>query len=269
MAKKAQPQQPTKLGRLIRDMSERDSSREGHAKCVCICGFAESYKEAPIDDERVEIWGLNELWKYLPRWNRWFEQHDRDTLGVSDRNLSEGEAKRHLEWLSKDHGKPIYMQPEFCISGRFPNATPYPLDEMCAMFGRYFTSTIGYMIALAIAEGFTWVMLAGVDLVSDVEYPSQRPNSEWLSGIVVGLGRTLVIPPSSAMLRAGHLYGYEQPIDESGGLRTAITNHFGNLKKKHDETLATLNTLEGAMQEAENTIKLIEYKNRGTHVETY
>src|SRR5688572_3270226 len=120
-------------------------------KKVAICGFAPSWKLAPFDDPEVEIFGLNELWKYLPRWNRWWEVHDAETLGVTKRDLSEGEQKRHLEWLSTNHGegKPIYMQPQFC-DGRFPNAVPYPLEDRCRVFGRYFTSSIGYMLADAI-----------------------------------------------------------------------------------------------------------------------
>jgi hypothetical protein len=100
------------------------------------------------------VWGLNELHKYVPRWDRWFELHDAETLGVSHRNLTEGEVKRHLDWLTaQPAGKPIYMQPQFC-DGRFPAATPLPIDDLIAQFGRYFTSTIGYMLGMAIRDGY-------------------------------------------------------------------------------------------------------------------
>lgn len=247
---------------------QEDPSREGHTKAVAICGFGDSYKQAPFSDETVEIWGLNELHKYLPRWSRWFELHDADTLGVTKRDLSEGEQKRHLEWLSREHGdKAIYMQPSFV--DRFPNAQAYPLDTMIETFGRYFTSTIGYMMALAIIEEFTWIGLFGVDLVSDVEYPHQRPNAEYLVGIARGLNRTVVIPTESAMCKGGHLYGYEKELGDEGGIVSAIRAHRANLGKKHNEALATINTIEGAMQECDNTLKLYEYKERGAHVETY
>jgi len=245
-------------------------SPEGHGeKKVAILGFAESYKTAPFNDPSFDIWGLNELWKYLPRWNRWFELHDSDTLGVTKRDLTEGEMKRHLDWLrAPADGRPIYMQPPFC-DGRFPNAVPYPLDAMIAQFGRYFTSTIGYMLALAISEGYTTIGLYGIDLSSDIEYPYQRPNTEYLIGIARGLGRTVLIPESAAIVKAGHLYGYEKPIAEANGLGASVRAHIVSLKKKHEETLATLNTLDGALQESDNFLKLMDYKERGVTVEGY
>lgn len=257
-------------------MSVAEPHREGlvlapgsPAKKVAICGFAESYKTAPFDDLSMEVWGLNELWKYLPRWTRWFEVHDADTLGVTKRDLTEGEMKRHLEWLKQPaDGRPIYMQPQFC-DGRFPNAVPLPLARLIGLFGRYFTSTIGYMIALAIADGYTWIGLYGIDLASDVEYRHQRANAEYLVGLARGLGRTVVVAEGAAILHGGHLYGFEQPIGSGGGLDTAVRTHLVTLKRKHEETLAALNTLDGAIQESDNFLKLMEYKERGVQMETY
>jgi hypothetical protein len=252
--------------------SERTTgqAREATGKKVAIVGFADSWKDAPFQDPGVEVWGLNELHKYVPRWDRWFELHDDETLGVTKRDLTEGEMKRHLEWLSRDHGpgKLIYMLPQFC-AGRFPNAVAYPLDEMIARFGRYFTSSIGYMIALAIAEEYDWIGLYGIDLASDVEYQQQRANAEYLVGIARGQGRTVVTAESSAICKAGHLYGYEKPLLERNPILDAVRAHQTSLKKKHDETVALLQTLDGAIQETENFVKLHEYKERGCHLPTY
>lgn len=250
--------------------SERTESQPHEGKKVAIIGFAESWKLAPWDDPTVEVWCLNEFWKYAPRWNRWFELHDAETLGVTKRDLSEGEQKRHLEWLSKNHGpdRPIYMQPQFC-DGRYPNAVPFPLERLIAQFGRYFTSSIGYMTALAIADGYDWIGLYGVDLASDVEYQQQRANAEYFVGIAKGMGKTVVMAETSAICKAGHLYGFEPALVAGNPIVSAVKNHKASLEKKHQETLATLNTLDGAIQEAENLIKLHEYKERGVHLETY
>lgn len=246
--------------------SREDQTQPREGRKIAIVGFAESWKEAPFDDPTVEIWGLNELWKYLPRWTRWFELHDADTLGVTKRDLTEGEQRRHLDWLTKQPAdKPIYMQPQFC-DGRFPGAVPYPLDAMSERFGRYFTSSIGYMLALAISEGATWIGLYGVDLASDTEYPQQRPNAEYFVGLARGMGITVEIAKASALLKAGHIYGYEKPLAEQGQVGPVTRAHLAQLKKKHDETLATLNTLEGAMQANENVLKLLDYSERGVVV---
>jgi hypothetical protein len=246
--------------------SREDQEQPREGKKVALLGFAESWKTAPFDDPTVEIWGLNELWKYLPRWNRWFELHDAETLGVTKRDLSDGEQKRHIEWMMRQPAdKPIYMQPQFC-DGRFPGAVPYPLDAMVARFGKYFTSSIGYMLALAIAEGYTWIGMYGIDLASDVEYQQQRPNAEYFIGLARGMGITVEIAPTSALLKAGHLYGYEKPIGEQGQLAATTRAHLGILRKEFDKALATMNTLEGAMQANENMLKLIDYTERGVTV---
>ncbi len=237
-------------------------------KKVALVGFADSWKLAPFDDPTVEIWGLNELHKYVPRWDRWFEQHDDATLGVTTRDLSEGEQKRHLEWLkAQPAGKPIYMQPQFC-DGRFPAAVPYPLEAMVAQFGRYFTSTIGYMMALAITEGYDWIGLYGIDLASDVEYPGQRPNTEYLIGYARGLGRIVDVTPTSALLRSSHLYGYEKGPSQSG-LVPVMHKHKASLIEKRDQAIATMNTLDGAIQECDNVLKYHTYVDRGAQIEGF
>lgn len=242
-------------------------SREDQKK-VAIIGFAESWKLAPFDDPTVEVWGLNELHKYLPRWNRWFELHDAETLGVTTRDLSEGEQKRHLDWLkSQPAGKPIYMQPQFC-DGRFPAATPLPIESLMSQFGRYFTSTIGYMTALAMQEGYTWIGFYGVDLASDAEYPTQRPNTEYLIGWAKGLGIEIAIAPTSCLLKSSFLYGYEKDPKHTGFL-AANAAHKATLDKKRDEAIALLNTLDGAIQECENNKKWFDYTERGARIETY
>jgi hypothetical protein len=237
-----------------------EQSRED--KKVAIVGFAGSWKQAPWDDPSVEIWALNEFWKYAPRWNRWFELHDSDTLGVTSRNPGDAEQARHLEWLAQTHGKPIYMQPQFV--GRFPDAVDYPKDEMIATFGRYFVSTIAYMLALAIHEDYPWIGLYGVDLASDVEYPGQRPNTEYFVGLARGQGRTVEIAEGSALLKAGHLYGYEKPLEEQNAkVIEIIQKRKATFQQEHEKRLAELNTLDGAMQVCEDVLQIVKYTNRG------
>jgi hypothetical protein len=242
--------------------------REGQKKMkkVALLGYAPSWKLAPFDDPEVEIFSLNDFWKYTPRWDRWFEVHDADTLGISKRDLGESEVKRHLDWLkAQPPGKPIYMQAEFC-DGRFPAAVPLPLDRLTERFGRYFTSTIGMMIGMAIIDDYEWIGLYGIDLASDVEYQDQRPNAEYLVGYARGQGRTVVIPDSSAMCKAGHVYGIEKPLVEVGGIGLAMSKHKQMLEKKHHETLAVLNTLDGAIQVCENVEKILRHGERGVQV---
>jgi hypothetical protein len=148
-------------------------------------------------------------------------------------------VKRHLEWLqAQPAGKPIYMQPQFC-DGRFPAATPYPLERLSEKFGRYFTSTIGYMLALAIDEGYDWIGCYGIDLASDVEYAQQRPNAEYFIGLARGMGKTVEIAPSSALCKAGHLYGYEKPLGENAGILNVVAQHRTKCNDEREKALST------------------------------
>ena len=259
--------------------SERTADTTREVKKIALVGFADSWKDAPFDDQTIDIFGLNELWKYVPRWDYWIEVHDDETLGVSKRDqMAEGEVKRHLEWLAKDHGtnrrgekKPIFMQPQFC-DGRFPNAVKFPIMELsekwCPDGKPYFASSIGMMIAWAIDQQYDWIGLYGIDLASDQEYGHQRPNAEYFVGLARGLGKTVEIAKSSAICKAGHVYGYEKPLEANKAL-PHIREHKAKLQKKHEETLAVLNTLDGAMQECDNQIKLHEYLERGVTVTAY
>jgi len=69
------------------------------------------------------------------------------------------------------------------------------------------------------------------------------------------------------MFKSGHLYGFEKPVGES--LTAAVSQHLKGLQEKHEQSLATLNTLDGAIQECQNLLKLTAYKERGAHVPTY
>lgn len=243
------------------------SPPEGRTK-VALLGFAPSWKDAPFDDPGVVIVGLNELHKYVPRWDVWFELHDEDTLGVSKRDLTDGEQKRHLDWLRQNHGKPIFMQDAFC-DGRFPSAVRYPREAMCQRFGRYFTSTIGYMLAWAIDQGFEEIGLYGIDLVSDVEYQYQRPNAEYLIGVARGMGKTVHVAPSSALLKSSHLYGYERTPSSVNNIQDVMVKHKAAMNAKRDETIATLNTLDGAIQECDNVLKFLDYSQRGAQITSF
>src|SRR3954469_24577871 len=103
--------------------------RGSRARRVAIVGFADSYALAPFDDASVEIWGINELHRYLPRWDRWFELHGRESFEIKgDRNQA-----AHVQWLGSHPPvgdaahKPIFMRELFAD---IPAGVVYPVQEM-------------------------------------------------------------------------------------------------------------------------------------------
>lgn len=237
-------------------------------KRVAIVGFAASYKDAPFADPDVEIWGINELWRYLPRWTRWFEMHPRAVFSKE----GDRDQAAHVAWLQgQPADKPIYMLERF---DDIPGSVPYPLEALTAacfpgQARGYFTSSIAYMLAMAIGEGFEWIGLFGVDLASDTEYASQRPAAEYLIGLARGLGREVVVAPGSALLRSLELYGYDQ--QPSAARRplssTWLRARVAELTEKRAQVLDRLHMFDGALEEAVQTLRHVEVAERGVQLE--
>lgn len=206
---------------------------------VCIVGFAETTRDlAPWDDPEYEIWGLNEEnnFPFMKRWDRWFQVHPRwdfSRLG----NLND---PNHLLWLQQKSGtcracngdttnpcehctggtytpktspKIVYMQKEH---DDIPNSVKIPLDTINHWFdypGRphqdepYFTSSLSYMLGMAILLGFEEILLVGFEMGNQTEYHYQRANAEYMIGFARGRGINVVVPDTSALLK-GELYGY-------------------------------------------------------------
>lgn len=248
---------------------------------VAIVGFADSYALAPFDDPSVEIWGINELHRYLPRWDRWFELHARESFEIKGHR----DQEHHVNWLRAQkpvgdpHYKPIFMREEFAD---IPAGMRYPLawvsDRFFGQFGQrpYFTSSIGYMLALAIAEGrdeqfrpvdeqaVGWIGIYGIDLASHTEYADQRPNAEYFIGLARGLGIEVVIAEGSALLRGDHLYGFEQREDKEGYNGEAyLRSRMLEIEEERNKAICLLNTLDGAKGEIEYQLQRILHARRG------
>jgi len=172
-------------------------------KKVAIVGYTPTRVYAPYDDERWEIWGLNDLYRWkneVPRWTRWFNMHqDRPSPGARTPY-----AKCLEEYAKWDC--PVYLLEKH---PDIPNSVKYPLKEVIDEFGGYFTNSISYMIALAIYEGFDEIGVWGVDMATDTEYDHQRPSCEYFLGIAVGRGIKVYVHPAADLLKARTLYGYE------------------------------------------------------------
>lgn len=173
---------------------------------VAILGSASSScNMAPFGDPSFEIWGLG--WRPMPRCDRWFEMHLWQVC------LDVG--PEYLRMLSETK-QPVYMLE---VRREVPTSVRFPIEEMTACFGPrllgtdkrhpYWASSVAYMIAMAITEGFKHIEVWGVDMLTDGEYQHQRPNCEWLLGIAEGRGIETYVPPESALLKMGFLYGYD------------------------------------------------------------
>lgn len=195
---------------------------------IALVGFAVSRTEAPYNDPSWEIWGVNDLYAYVPRVDVTFELHHL-------RNLGNRRNPGYEQWFQNgcpSGGKqtPIFMcdpQPGW------PTAQRFPFEHVRAMFNTmhdtdYWTSSIAWMIGMAIAElsqearavdeagnertlrvanPGAELALWGIDMAADSEYSSQRPAVEYYVGIARGMGIPVFIAGSSDICKSTAVYG--------------------------------------------------------------
>ena len=193
-------------------------TRDGRPrKKVCIVGYAENSRHlAWYNDPDCEIWGVNQLGRFIPRADRWFQIHtdwDDKTKWAANTNVG--------QWMA-DAPIPIYMIQHH---QEIPNSIPYPVDRVKQKLGLagdpfipgsdldYFTSTIAFMYALAIAEGFEEIGIYGIDLIIGREYFFEKSCVEFYMGIAHARGIHIHKPANSALLWQSHRYGYQQEPD--------------------------------------------------------
>lgn len=184
-------------------------------KKVAIVGGAPSRRHAPYDDETWDIWAFSSLRLTTPRITRWFEMHAPGDLATQlTRSTRARRSYREYVRFLRGLKCPVYTQRRVRL---LPNSVPYPLSTALNTFGRCFSSTVSYMIALALIEGYDVIGVWGVHLTARSVYARQRPGVEYLLGVARQRGVHVVLPPGSPLRVPEHpvlprtdvLYGYD------------------------------------------------------------
>lgn len=237
--------------RTIVSDEELRKLRKKH-KSVAMVGFSSRHRElAPFDDENIEIWGLNRLHQqeWFTRYDRMFQLHPlsylKDCIG-----FSEGD-RDHYDWLCKPHDDFIlYCQEQY---EEFPSAVRYPIEKMRKKYKDFFTSTLAYMMALALDEGFTHFELYGFDMEAETEYKTQRDSTEYFIGLAEGLGHKVYLPRNCKLLNAGiGMYAYETM---EVGFRTVLEGRAAELSAQLDRAGNEYNRLTGRLDELQRLVK--------------
>lgn len=220
---------------------------------VAIVGCADSKDEVDFSDLDCEFWGVNNLYLTMPKpWSRWFDLHtfSQDVDGKwLRRGAPDFRGQPIDQYLAGMQALniPVYMQN---VCAPVPNAVIFPINEILQAFGNYFTNTISYMIALAIADGFKEIRVYGVDMAVNTEYSHQRPSCEYFLGVAAGRGIKIYIPDSCDLLKTRFLYGFHE-------VRETAYN------KKIEKTSASMKTRrEQAAQKLEAHKKQAEFFQR-------
>jgi hypothetical protein len=163
---------------------------------VAVIGlWAKTHDLAPWDDPAWEKWGLS--------WDA--------SVFQMDRVLEIHHVKQWKDYAPKDYIERLNMMPRLYLQDlhpEVPNAERYPLEDVIATTGDYFSSSIAYLFALAIHEGAEEIGLWGVAMEGNDEYASQRPNMEYLVGLARGKGIKVHIPEESSLCKYSQQYNY-------------------------------------------------------------
>ncbi len=241
---------------------------------VAIVGFADSKTQAPYKDESWEIWGLNSLFEHIPKWDLWFEIHDRVKFGI-DTNKEVGygltrTGQPYLQALAQLKCNIIMVEQYPDI----PNSLRYPIEEIICKYdplqrdkkpellklndeyndwNGYFTNSISYMLALAIDWGYKEIGIWGVDMATATEYGSQRPSCEYYLGVALGKGIKLTVPPESDLLKTVFIYGFQDEAKRGfesklNLLATGMQERLNQSSQQHDLSQKQIDQYIGALE---------------------
>lgn len=219
---------------------------------IAIIGSAGSTRQdAPWNKPDWEKWGLSPD----PLFNELdciFEVHD----------LSEVKPEISGAIKQMRHGaqRLIYRDPSVGLLSP-ESSYQYPLKDIVKLFNReYLTSSIAYMLALAIKQEPDEIGIWGVDMATEDEYGIQRPCAHYYLGFAQGKGIKLTIPENSALLKAGATYG-KKPAEKQ---EHPISEDF--LDKRLAEYRKQSVLISGAMQELSLIKEFMKLHDRGGKV---
>ena len=165
-------------------------------KTVVIVGNGPSRVRAPHDGE---VWTMNNhclLWDWEP--TAVFEMHP-DALTAARY------GQEYHAWLQQPHPFPIYMHQ---ADPAIPASVTFPRDEIhygqfVEKGGRtienFYSTTVPYMLALALHQGYRRVELWGVDLKTSARQSHRDCVFFWL-GILGAHGVDIYIPEDSLLM---------------------------------------------------------------------
>lgn len=184
----------------------------GVRKVALIGGEPSTVRYAPWEDPSWEIWAHTSVNRFVQRCDRWFEIHPPHVFQAKTKH---GRSDWY-GWL-KGLRQPIYMQD---VYPEIPTSVRYPKERVLSEFPRYFSSTVAWMIALALTEGVHTIGLWGVHFASGSEYAEQRAGAEFWIGVAMGRGVQIKIPEGCPLLgEPRDLYGYESHTPEKYAAR--------------------------------------------------
>ena len=216
-------------------------------KIAVLGSAASSLPLAPITDETWEFWGMPWVHTDEPdlKVSRWFEMHDREVH-------AEMFTAKRLELL-RGLEAPVLMTR---VHPDIPQSRRYPLELVQRVFAGYrmgpfgcYTSSMAYMLALAILEMPDILGTWGIDMLTRGEYEIQKAQCEYLLGNAEGRGIRVIVPAESALWKSRYPYGYQKPPAEPAITTTVIERRIEHHEVRRDKALQIAQGRESAIGE--------------------
>lgn len=200
-----------------------------------------SVRLAPYQDPAWQIWGCSPgVYGVATRVNEWFELH----LWEPGQPWFSPE---YVQWLNAlPHRGAVLWTGAQDPESPTPNASPVqggkvlPYQELLAEFdpNRWFcTSSLFWMMAMAIKRGAKVIAFYGVDMAAREEYEMQRAGIHYLTYIARARGIEVGCPPESDLFTPRFRYGIDEWTHSFRKLR-ARKHEFA---VRHAECVATIN----------------------------
>jgi hypothetical protein len=175
---------------------------------IALIGSApSSVKFAPYDDPSWRIWSVSPgAYPHVKRCDAHFEIH---------RWEPPDGYTGPKPWFTPDYIAWMNKVPVVYAIERLPEirtSVPYPKDAMLEMFGPYFqTSSVSWMVCLAVAAGAKEIGLWGIDMAAKEEWTFQRTGLQILLWYVnKHYGVKITIPPESDLWVPPPQYGFTE-----------------------------------------------------------
>lgn len=173
---------------------------------ICLVGTApDSMGIGPYGNPEWEVWACSPgTFQLIPNINVFFELH-RWLPGAGNFPMP------YVEFLQNFEGQVITSK---SVEGLKQNVI-LPVESLVEKYsGYFFTSSLAWMLAMAIEEEPEHIALFGVDMAAAEEYEAQRLGCQFFALIAKAKGIQIGVPPESDLFCPAPLYGVCQTSHE-------------------------------------------------------
>jgi hypothetical protein len=215
-------------------------------KKLAVCGLASTTRhQAPFKDPEWDIWTMHMGGQILERVDLLFEPHDPLFAGVETGPTGMNQQVWEPEYTAflKNVKIPVMMQDHYA---EFPTSIKFPFMELVEQFGRFFSTSVAWMMAMGIRNGYERIDLYGVEMEHGTEYHNQGKSVVYFIGLAEGRGIEIGMPRACQLMKNRYLYGLETKQQDEVIQR--IDRHESELQGHRQQAEAQLSQIQAEHQ---------------------